>query len=301
MSVELLTRDYSAYKFLGRNVQVPKPLTSQLKDSDFVLPPSTPQNPISLRTGKQIDLGHTSAPSLNAQTGPFAPGNFQHPTESGLKYAHGTTTMAFVYKGGVVVAVDSRASMGSYIGSGTVQKVIEINKHLLGTMAGGAADCSFWERNLTRQCRLFELENGKRISVAAASRLLANVMYQYRGYGLSMGTMVAGFDNKGPQVYYVDNDATRLKADIGFSVGSGSTFAYGVFDTGYKYDMTEEEAIDLGRRSIFHATHRDAYSGGYINVYHIKQDGWTKISRDDCFDLYKRYTADGSLVLERPQ
>jgi 20S proteasome alpha/beta subunit len=32
-----------------------------------------------------------------------------------------------------------------------VKKVIEINPYLLGTMAGGAADCSFWERNLGTQ------------------------------------------------------------------------------------------------------------------------------------------------------
>jgi hypothetical protein len=35
--------------------------------------------------------------------------------------------------------------------SQTVKKVIEINKYLLGTMAGGAADCQFWQRNLGRQ------------------------------------------------------------------------------------------------------------------------------------------------------
>jgi len=35
-----------------------------------------------------------------------------------------------------------------YIGSGKVKKIIEINKHLLGTMAGGAADCQYWERVL---------------------------------------------------------------------------------------------------------------------------------------------------------
>lgn len=29
-----------------------------------------------------------------------------------IKYAHGTTTMAFKFKGGIIVAVDSRASMG---------------------------------------------------------------------------------------------------------------------------------------------------------------------------------------------
>jgi hypothetical protein len=37
--------------------------------------------------------------------------------------------------------------------SQSVKKVIEINPYLLGTMAGGAADCSFWERVLAQQCR----------------------------------------------------------------------------------------------------------------------------------------------------
>jgi 20S proteasome subunit beta 5 len=162
------------------------------------------------------------------------------------------------------VSVDSRATQGPYIASQNVKKIIEINPWLLGTMAGGAADCQYWERNLGRECRLYELRNKERISVAAASKLLARVMYQYRGYGLSMGTMVTGWDKNGAQLYYVDNDATRIKGDI-FSVGSGSTYAYGVLDAYYRYDMTMEEAIDLGKRAIVHATHRDAYSGGVNN------------------------------------
>ena len=40
-----------------------------------------------------------------------------------------------------------------FTASQTVKKVIEINPYLLGTMAGGAADCSYWERVLARQCR----------------------------------------------------------------------------------------------------------------------------------------------------
>lgn len=96
------------------------------------------------------------------------------------------------------MAVDSRATAGSYIASQTVKKVIEINPYLLGTMAGGAADCSFWERLLARQCRIYELRNKERISVAAASKLLANMVYQYKGMGLSMGTMVCGWDKRGP-------------------------------------------------------------------------------------------------------
>lgn len=106
------------------------------------------------------------------------------PDDCRIKIQHGTTTLAFKFRHGVVVAVDSRASAGSYIGtvlfleysffvparekpplrldvcnlyaqtaSQSVKKVIEINPYLLGTMAGGAADCSYWERELGRRCR----------------------------------------------------------------------------------------------------------------------------------------------------
>lgn len=36
------------------------------------------------------------------------------------------------------------------------------------------------------QCRLHELRHKQRISVAAASKILANIVYNYKGYGLSM-------------------------------------------------------------------------------------------------------------------
>jgi len=74
-------------------------------------------------------------------------------------------------------------------------------------------------------------------------------------------------------VFYVDSDGTRLKGDL-FSVGSGSTFAYGVLDQGYRWDLTDEEAQELGRRSIYAAGHRDAFSGNSCNLYHVKEDGW---------------------------
>lgn len=50
-----------------------------------------------------------------------------------------------------------------------------------------------------------------------------------------------------------------------FSTGCGNSYAYGVVDSGYREDMTVEEAYELGRRGIAHATHRDAYSGGVVN------------------------------------
>ena len=218
--------------------------------------------------------------------------------DSMVQMVHGTTTLSFKYQHGVIVAVDSRASAGAYIASQTVKKVIEINPFLLGTMAGGAADCSYWERYLGMRCRLFELEHKKRISVAAASKILSNITYQYKQQGLSMGTMICGWDETGPQIFYVDSDGQRMPGSL-FSVGSGSTFAYGVLDTGYKYDLTTPEAYDLAQKAIFAATHRDAYSGGTVRVYHIDKEGWKRISETDSMELYFKFKDEGVAMRSR--
>ncbi|CAD7691419.1 unnamed protein product [Nyctereutes procyonoides] len=209
--------------------------------------------------------------------------------EPGIEMLHGTTTLAFKFQHGVIVAADSRATAGAYIASQTVKKVIEINPYLLGTMAGGAADCSFWERLLARQCRIYELRNKERISVAAASKLLANMVYQYKGMGLSMGTMICGWDKRGPGLYYVDSEGNRISGAT-FSVGSGSVYAYGVMDRGYSYDLEVEQAYDLARRAIYQATYRDAYSGGAVNLYHVREDGWIRVSSDNVADLHDKYS-----------
>ncbi|KZC14130.1 PREDICTED: proteasome subunit beta type-5 [Dufourea novaeangliae] len=205
-----------------------------------------------------------------------------------IKFDHGTTTLGFQYKGGIILAVDSRATGGQFIGSSTMKKIVEINNYLLGTLAGGAADCVYWDRILAKECRMYELRNRERISIAAASKLLSNMVYNYKGMGLSMGMMLAGWDKRGPGLYYVDSEGTRTPGKV-FSVGSGSIYAFGALDSGYHWDLSDEEAYELGRRSIYHATHRDAYSGGIVRVYHMKSTGWIHISDEDCKDLHYMY------------
>jgi len=209
-----------------------------------------------------------------------------------MQFNKGTTTLGFRFQGGILIAVDSRASQGSLDSSEAVRKVIEINEYLLGTMAGGAADCQYWETWLAHECRKYQLKHGERVSVAAASRILINVIYHYRQYGLSMGCMLAGCDPTGSNLYYLDNDGMRLKADL-FSVGSGSLFAYGVLDTYYRWDLTVPEAVELGKRAIYHATYRDAASGGVVRVYHVHPNGWTKvIEGEDVNKLHYQYAAE---------
>lgn len=204
--------------------------------------------------------------------------------KNSIKPRYGTTTLAFTFKEGMVIAVDSRATAGSYIASQTVKKVIEINRYLLGTMAGGAADCYYWETLTGLYAKKYELENNKRITAAEASMYLSNCVYQYRGRGLSMSTMICGYDGDIPRIYNVTDEGARIEGNM-FSVGSGSTIAHGILSTRYRYDMTKEEALNLGRDAIFHAGHRDAYSGGSVNLYYMNENGWDFIGNYNFTEL----------------
>uniref|UniRef100_A0A915NZI0 Proteasome endopeptidase complex n=1 Tax=Meloidogyne floridensis TaxID=298350 RepID=A0A915NZI0_9BILA len=184
------------------------------------------------------------------------------------QFNKGTTTLAFHYKpktpndkGGVVISVDSRASGGM---CKDVNKILPINERMVATMAGGAADCQYWISVVTRYCNLFELREGRPIT----------------------GSMVAGYDHKGPSIYLVDMSGMRCKVPDFVSVGSGSLNAYAVLDSRYKEEMTDEEAIKLGREAIMHATYRDSGSGGSNQVLLITKEGKTKFPLMDVSDMY---------------
>lgn len=205
-----------------------------------------------------------------------------------VKPFKGTTTLAFITKDGITIAVDSRATSGSYIASRTVHKVIKVNKYLLSTMAGGAADCFFWEKRMGNYANYFELTYGQRLPVKSAVNYLRLCISDKKN--ISIGTMVCGWDGDGPNIFYLDNNGTMVQGNC-FSVGSGSTIAYSVLTTKYRYDMSKEEALELGKSGIFHAMHRDAFSGGSCNLYFMNEKGWEYLGQHEFNGLYEKYQA----------
>ncbi|XP_003639262.1 proteasome subunit beta type-11 [Canis lupus baileyi] len=203
----------------------------------------------------------------------------------GPRLAHGTTTLAFRFRHGVIAAADTRSSCGNYVACPASRKIIPVHQHLLGTTSGTSADCAAWYRVLRRELRLRALREGRLPSVAGAARLLSAMMSCYRGLDLCVATALCGWDRSGPALFYVCSDGTRLPGNV-FSVGSGSPYAYGVLDRGYRYDLSPQEAYALARRAVAHATHRDAYSGGSVDLFHVREDGWEYVSRDDACVLY---------------
>jgi len=226
-----------------------------------------------------------------------------------LQFRKGTTTLAFKYEpltaednGGIVIAVDSRASAGEYISSRTVMKIIHIGDSMVTTMAGGAADCQFWSRVVRNFVELEKLREGEPPSVKAVSKFYASTLYQYRGMGLQVGSMIVGVDRSGPRIFQVNSSGARSEQQW-LSIGSGMFSAHAILDTYFTEKptgekgmpmMTDEEALKLGSRAIMHATYRDGGSGGHCNMVYIAMDGKKKtFAPIDVSRLYEEYIHEG--------
>ncbi|XP_061587453.1 proteasome subunit beta type-11a [Cololabis saira] len=200
---------------------------------------------------------------------------------------HGTTTLGFIYQGGVIAAADTRASAGGLVACPAVHKITPIHSHLVVTSSGSGADCMLWERILIREIRLYQLRHGRRLSIRATAKLLSFMLHPFKGTEVCVALTLCGWDKNGPKIIYVCSDGARLQGDV-MSVGSGSPYAYGVLDVGLQKSLSKAEAIALAREAVFRATHRDAYSGNNVDLFHITAQGWTQRPRENLREEYYR-------------
>ncbi|NLA38584.1 MAG: archaeal proteasome endopeptidase complex subunit beta [Methanomicrobiales archaeon] len=184
----------------------------------------------------------------------------------------GTTTVGLIFKDGIALATEMRATMGNLIASKRAKKIYKIAPRIAMTTAGGVGDAQQLVRIMQVECSLYEMRRGRTMSVGAASTLLSNYLNQNRYYPYYVQLLMGGCDGDGPSVYSVDalGGATREEEIV--ATGSGSPFAYGVLEDQYRPDMTEEEAKDLAIRAVRSAMRRDAGSGENIMVVVIMKD-----------------------------
>ncbi|XP_059197286.1 proteasome subunit beta type-5-like [Centropristis striata] len=255
--------------------------------------------------------------------------------------SHGTTTLAFMFQGGVLAAADTRSSCSGLVACPAAQKILPIHSHLVGTTSGTSADCALWKRILARELRLYQLRYGRRLSTSGAAKLLSHMLHPFKGTELCVAATLCGWDGgevdachdhggakidlksqvtadtslektslaqtesssstpagqqglsrkkesfSGPSLYYVCSDGTRLQGKL-FSVGSGSPYAYSILDQGVQWGLTVDQATSLAREAVYRATHRDAYSGNCVDIYHVSSNGWTRRSREDLKEEYYR-------------
>ncbi|MBC8498503.1 archaeal proteasome endopeptidase complex subunit beta [Candidatus Bathyarchaeota archaeon] len=194
----------------------------------------------------------------------------------------GTTTVAAVCNDGVIMATDTRATMGSYVASKHAKKVYQITDQLAMTIAGGVAAAQRVVDILKVNAKLYNLEKGRPMPVAAAAMLVSNILFSNREVGapLPLQALIGGVDLTGPHVYNLDPYGSLTEEKM-VSTGSGSPFAYGVLEDRYKEGSTIAEMAPVVVKAVDSAMKRDVASGDNFDVAVITSDGFRELSEEE--------------------
>jgi len=184
----------------------------------------------------------------------------------------GTTIMAVVFKGGVVMGADSRTTTGSYIANRVTDKITPIHDKIYVCRSGSAADTQAISRYVSYFLNMHSMEIGESPLVKTAATLVQQMCYNNKN-ALLAGMIVAGWDKVGGgQVYTIPLGGTLVQQPYSIG-GSGSTYLYGYCDSNFVEGMTKEECLKFVRNAIALAIQRDGSSGGVIRTCVISEEG----------------------------
>ena len=191
-----------------------------------------------------------------------------------------TTTIGVVCKDGVILASDTRVTMGFYVAHKLGKKVYKIDDHLGMTIAGTVADAQRVVDILTANAQLYRINLNRPMPVNSAARLVANLLFSARYVPLATQVLVGGVDDTGPHVFNLDPFGS-LTEEKSVSTGSGSPIAYGILEDKYKENMPVVEVLPIVVKAVNAAMKRDVASGNNYNVIVIDENGYRELNEEE--------------------
>jgi len=184
----------------------------------------------------------------------------------------GTTTVGVVCRDGIILASDTRVTMGYFVAHHKGKKIYQIDEHLAMTIAGNVADAQKAVDIIKANAQLYRLSYERLMPVNTAARVLANLLFSVRYAPLATQVLVGGVDNSGPHVYSIDpfGSVTEEKC---VSTGSGSPIVYGILEDKYKEGVTIKEFTSVVVKAVKAAMKRDTASGDSFDVVIIDENG----------------------------
>lgn len=204
----------------------------------------------------------------------------------------GTTICGCIYKDGVILGADTRATAGSVVADKNCFKIHRIADTIYCCGAGTAADCDHVTRELEKNIEFQSLEIGKKPRIISVLTQAKRKLFQYQGH-IGAYLIVAGMDIKGPGLFtcYAYGSTDSLPY---VTMGSGSLAAMSIMENGYKINLELEEAKKLVIGSIKSGIMNDLGSGSNVDICVI-----TKENSDLQRSIYSIKRADLDLKILR--
>jgi proteasome beta subunit len=192
----------------------------------------------------------------------------------------GTTTIGVACRDGVILASDTRVTMGFYVAHKHGKKVYRIDDHLAMTIAGTVADAQRTVDILTVNAQLYRINMGRPLPISSGARLIANLLFSARYVPLLTQVLIGGVDDAGPHVFSLDPFGSLTEEKF-VSTGSGSPIAYGILEDKYKEDMSIKEFLPIIIKAVNAAMKRDSASGDNFNVAVIDGKGYRELAEKE--------------------
>ena len=189
----------------------------------------------------------------------------------------GTTTIGLVCSEGVVLATESRATMGHFIASKDAKKIYQVDDLVGMTTAGSVGDAQRLVKTMQVESKLYKMRRQENMSIKGITSLLSNILAGNRYFPFMVQLVIGGVDKNGPGLYSLDALGGQLEENKAVATGSGSPFAYGILEDRYEENMPIDDGVNLAIRALHNVMKRDSASGNGIKVTKITSEGYFEI------------------------
>lgn len=201
----------------------------------------------------------------------------------------GTTVLAVLFDGGVIVAGDRRATAGNLISKTDMRKVFPADHHSAVAISGAAGPAMELARVFATELEHYEKVEGDALSLEGKSNKLAGMVranLPLAMQGMVVVPLFAGVDARTGQagIFEYDPIGGRYTAQRHAASGSGSLVARQTLLHGFRPDTPEDATVRLAVAALFDAAEQDSATGGpdlvrriYPIVAVIDPDGYREL------------------------
>lgn len=127
-------------------------------------------------------------------------------------------------------------------------KLLTLDHDKVMGLAGAIGDRNQFGEYIQKNIHLYRFRTSRALSCEAAANFTRQQLAQFlRRSPYQVDCMVAGYDQKGPQLFWIDYLASMVPVKKG-AHGYAAYFLGGLLDRFYHPEITEEEALEVVRR-----------------------------------------------------
>ncbi|XP_051895105.1 proteasome subunit beta type-7-like [Pristis pectinata] len=192
----------------------------------------------------------------------------------------GTTIAGVIFKDGVILGSDTRATDDMVVATKNCIKIHHIAPNIYCCGAGVAADADVTLELISSNIQLHSLSTGRKPRVVTVNRMLKQMLFRYQGH-IGLSVIVGGVDCTGSHLYAVYPHGSTDTLPYA-SMGSGSAAAMAILEDRFKPNMEEEAAKQLVCEAITAGIFCDLGSGSNVDLCVITNNKTEFLRPFDC-------------------